>query len=308
MDRLHHPLGAPFACLTSASPHRLGFPSGSATPIGRLSPSTMGEHRSESWYRDACRRWSGIRWPFERYRRHLGEEQPRYPEDLFLGGAAGEREDAAWSVVDDQLRGPVVSRLSRSARGGRAAEDLWGDVVLKMISDDPEGPRLPDGRAPARVIRFRGRSTLGTFFYVAGLRIGIDAHRRREGRPEVVSLEVTPSSDGAVLDDGGSDPDEVDRLASRFVEAFSALPPTRRALLALVHGRGLPKGRAAALLGLKPYQVSRELRRSIAAIRDRLVFAGEGTPTTEVIERCLIAWTRTRDEVENENDFREASP
>ena len=32
---------------------------------------------------------------------------------------------------------------SRSARGGRAAEDLWGDVVLKMISDDPEDPDCP---------------------------------------------------------------------------------------------------------------------------------------------------------------------
>jgi RNA polymerase sigma factor (sigma-70 family) len=307
IDRLHRLFAPPNAPLPCHLRHRVELPVCSTVSFRALPPSTMGEHRQETWYRNACRRWSGIKWSFERYQRHLDGDEPRFPEDLFLGGAAGERDEDAWSVVDGQLRTLVESRLSQSARGGRSAEDLWGDVVLRMISDDPERSQLPDGRAPAKVIRFRGRSTLATFFYVAGLRIGIDVHRKRDARPDVISLEVAPSADRATQDQDASGLEAADRLATRFVDAFCSLPPTRRALLALVHGRGLPKGHAAALLGLKPYQVSRELKRAITTLRDQLAFDGQEPLSTEVIERCLLAWTRTRSELDNESDLVEAS-
>lgn len=245
------------------------------------------------WYHAARSRWRGIEWPLARFRRHLRDERPRHPEDLFLGGAAGERLPEAWSSVHEECRSPVVERLHGSPRGGLSSEDLWSEAMVKLMGECLESDPLPDGRRPAKIIRFRGRSTLGTFLYVTALRVGTDAHRRRQARPAVESLES-----GAEV--GSNEPSvEIERVsaealdeeARRFTEAILGLTAERRALLALVHGRGIARGTAGRLLGLPPYQVTRELKRAVAEIRDRLRLSGDERWTSDRIDAWLRAWT-----------------
>jgi RNA polymerase sigma factor (sigma-70 family) len=165
--------------------------------------------------------------------------------------------------------------------------------MTKLIEDCLDSNPLPDGRLPAKISRFRGRSTLRTFLYVTALRIGIDAHRRRRARPEIESLEFGQElqSNEPTVEFEQVSAEAVDEEARRFTEAILGLTAKRRALLALVHGRGLARGAAGRLLGLPPYQVTRELKRAIAEIRDRLRLCGDEGWTSERIGVWLRAWT-----------------
>lgn len=245
------------------------------------------------WYHAARARWRDIEWPFDRFRNHLGGEHPAHPEDLFLGGAAGERVDEAWRELHENWRAPVVRRLESSPRGGMGSEDLWSEAVAKLIGDCEAASPLPDGRCPARIIRYRGRSALGTFIFVTAMRLGTDAHRRRRRHPATVSLDSVGEGEVSAVPESREEvePEVIEREARRFTEAILSMSGTRRALLALVHGRGMRKGTAGRLLGLPAYQVTRELQRAVMEIRDRLELAA-GEPWSRArIDAWLRAWT-----------------
>lgn len=245
----------------------------------------------EVWYRSARRRWNAVAWSLQRFERHVGGEHPAHPEDLFLGGAAGERMDAAWEVISAEIGPLVMRRIACSPGGGMSSEDVWSETVLKLMSPHETFDAIPDGRVPARIIGFRGRSTLTTYFVVAANRLAIDAHRRRSRRPSTRGLDG-PEADQATAESASPRSEaSIDDDARMFADVIRSLPAERRALLMLVHGRGVPKARAGAMLGMPPYKVTRELRAAFEEIRDRSEFVMKDELDREMVLAWLRAWT-----------------
>ena len=125
-------------------------------------------------------------------------------------------------------------------------------------------------------------------------------------RLAVVPIDVVGSGPSPSLDAGPAAPalpktpeeceehptaGSLDDEARRFTEIFLGLSAQRRALLALVHGRGVPKGRAGRMLGLAPYAVSRELKRAIGELRERLQLSRDQSWSPRRIDAWLRAWT-----------------
>ena len=256
----------------------------------------------ENWFQAARSRWPTVDWPVARYIAHLGSDRPKHPEDVFLGGAASERMQEAWEVIHLEVRPEVLRRVTRVSRRSEAPEDLWAEALARLISDDSEGTALTDGRRPARIRRFRGMVPMPAYIAVVAKRIAFDQIRK--------SARVKLGLDGNQFDPGetGSRPplpqeeaesmELADRFAVEFASAFRSLTPTRQALLSLVYGHGMGKADAGRVLGMRDYEVSRELGASIRSLRDRLDVANPGTWTHTATERWTRAWAALSESTE----------
>lgn len=237
----------------------------------------------------ASARWPGVSWSLESYASHVGDDRPLHLEDLFLGGAGGWRRDGALDAIHREVAGPLEVRLRRQACGTHSPEDLVGESITALMVDDPDA-ESDDKVRPAKLVRYRGRTSLVNYFLVVAKRIAIGSHRRR--REQAADMDVLDPADRHA--DAG-DPDrerQFDRLSDAIREAYRSLTARQRFLLAMIHGQGMPKAQAGEMVGLPPWGVSRELDR----IHDRMRFALEraapdswGDPAREVWE---TAWRR----------------
>jgi RNA polymerase sigma factor (sigma-70 family) len=246
----------------------------------------------ESWFRAALRRWPTVRWPLERFGLHVGSDAPRYPEDLYLGGAASERLEEAWSVIHIECRPEVLRRVSRVSSRGSSAEDLWSEAMVRLMAEDTDAPALQDGNRPCRIRRFRGDAPLPGFIAVIAKRYGMDQIRRDAAAERFRSghaLEMERRQ--ADTRDPVMDSELAARFANDFERAFSSLPPSRQALLSLVYGQQLPKSEAGRLLGMRDYKVSRELAASMEALRERLNAEASEAWTAVTTQRWTRLWT-----------------
>ena len=260
----------------------------------------------ETWFQASQRRWPTVDWPMVRFLAHLGPDlgpdRPKHPEDLFLGGAASERVEAAWTTIHVEVRPEVLRRVMRVSRRSEAPEDLWAEALARLISDDPEGLELPDGRRPARIRRFRGLVPMAAFIAVVAKRIGLDRIRRtarvRLGLDGDLVEPLAISSPQPLPQEEAESMEMADRFAAEFASAFRSLTPTRQALLSLVYGHGMGKADAGRVLGMRDYEVSRELGASIRSLRDRLDAVNPGTWTQSAAERWTRAWAANSESTE----------
>ncbi len=152
------------------------------------------------------------------------------------------------------------------------------ESITALMVDDPDA-ESDDKVRPAKMVRYRGRTSLVNYFLVVAKRIAIGSHRRR--REQAADMEVLDPADRHA---GPGDPDrerQFDRLADAIREAYRSLTARQRFLLAMIHGQGMPKAEAGELVGLPPWGVSRELDR----IHDRM----RGSPSR--------AWRPIRGEI-----------
>jgi len=236
-------------------------------------------------------RWGRIDWLFEEFRRHVGGERPPHLEDLYLGGAAGHRRPGSWECVHDEVAMPLEVRLRRQPCGTFAPEDLVSESITVLMEDDDRSDAAIESGRPAKIVRYRGRTSLLNYFLVVAKRIAIGSHRRR--REHAAEIEVFDPEDR-----GGSRPerepstDDLDRLHASIRQAYQGLTARQRFLLAMIHGQEMPKAQAGELVGLPPWGVSRELDRIHDRMREALAAvmpAGWTGPSREVWE---TAWRR----------------
>lgn len=216
----------------------------------------------------AQRRWPTIRWGWDAFAAHTGDERPPHLEDLYLGGAAGHRVDGAWAAISTELSEPLASRLRRQACGTSTPEDLVSESIATMMADDPTSSIQVAGRPPSKLIRYRGRTTLVNYFLVVAKRLAISSHRKgrlEQGEPigfDPPAAEPPP--------DGGESREQAEQLFAGVRRAYASLSARQRFLLAMIYGRGLGKSEAGRLVGLPPWGVTRELDRVHDAMRAAL--------------------------------------
>lgn len=249
----------------------------------------------ESWFRAALRRWPTVTWPLERFGLHVGSSMPRYPEDMYLGGAASEHLQEAWTTIQVELRPEVIRRVSRAGSRGASPEDLWSEALVRLMTEDQDGPPLSDGTRPRRIRKFRGDSPLAAFIAVIAKRYGVDLGRKKMAADRYrTESSFNATSQPASAQEIAMERELAMRFASEFRDAFSGLSPSRQALLSLVYGRQLPKSEAGRLLGMRDYTVSRELRAAMEHLRDRLEMVNPGSWTPEALSIWTNAWTQAR--------------
>lgn len=237
-------------------------------------------------WEDAQATWPGVTWALEAFQSHLGETPPTHPSDLYVAGAAGHRINPAWSSIDETYRDMVVRRLERTARADLEAEDLWSEAVARMMRDDPESGMTDQGDPVMHIARYRGLTRLPWHFLAAARTIAIDRHRKQSRGPRHVSADAA-----ADIAHGGGDDDPAlitgqeelaDVLANAVVQAFESLEVQHQFLLAAIYRDGLGKADAGAVVGLSPWQTSRELRKAEEQLRLQVQHAvpGQWSPST----------------------------
>lgn len=98
------------------------------------------------------------------------------------------------------------------------------------------------------------------------------------------------------------DLEEAGMFAREFERAVSSLTPTRQALLSLVYGQGMGKAEAGGLLGLRDYQVSRELSAAMESLRLSLeAFRPKGW-SPQAVEAWTRVWTALERHPSEETD------
>lgn len=257
----------------------------------------------QEWFDAARAKWPRIAWTFERFSGHLGSEEPRHPMDFYLGGAASERIDKAWDAIDSECRAEVLRRVARCDSARASAEDLWGDALVRLMEEDPEGEPLDCGRRPGKIGRFRGTVPLAPYITVVARRIAFDKTRRAKVAAEgAMIVAINETAVNGRPDDIAGDNELAQRFAKQFGEAFACLSPTRQALLALVFGQGMAKAKAGHLLSLRDYEVSRELKATIAQLKVMLERTAPGAWVDGAIERWASSWTRVEPDSSKEAD------
>lgn len=246
--------------VADASSPRPAFAREPSMPDSDPSPSLL-----KAAHESATARWAEVRWSLEDYATHVGDDRPPHLEDLYLGGAGGWRRDGAWDAIHREVAGPLELRLRRQACGTHSPEDLVGESIAALMADDPAASPV-DETHPAKLLRYRGRTSLVNYFLVVAKRIAIGSHRRR--REHAADMEAIDPVDRRGVSSDPDHPAQFDRLAEAIRKAFAALSARQRFLLAMIHGQGMPKAQAGELVGLPPWGVSRELEK----IHDRMRF------------------------------------
>ncbi len=247
----------------------------------------------DDYFHEATQRWPAIAWPPEAYLAHLGNETPSHPVDLFLGGAAAHRLDEAWEVIEQEL-GPETRRILRhQPTADYDLEDLWGDTIIKLMDND-ESPSqnaesteniiLPDGRQPARIIRYRGKVKLLHYLILIAKRLAIS--RQRKLKPVLFltlvgqDLQNTKDPGGQLADTKTATPDvdaqrneTAQNMIHALAQAWTDLSSQQRFLIRMVYDRGMKQRDAGELLGVSPFKANRLIKKTMSSLQTSLAQA-----------------------------------
>jgi len=225
----------------------------------------------------AHRRWPTVTWSAAAFEAHLAGEAPSYPEDLYLGGAAGHRDDDAWVVISEEI-GPEARRvLKRQPTADFTIEDLWAEAQMKTMVDDDKADPLPDGRQPAQLIRYRAQVKLLNYYILIARRIAIQRQRKRK---EDLTLHTTEEGESVTIpiaDAAGPTPDEdaaeremAQRLGRAIANAFASLTEEQQFVLAMVYREQMLQKEAGAMVGWSEFKTSRQMSKATSQLREAM--------------------------------------
>jgi len=259
----------------------------------------------EKAYNNAIARWAKILWPKELFARHVdgvrsNDIKPVYLEDLYLAGAAGYRIDPAWEVIDSELSGRIMSSLSHMPLADMTPQDAWSETLAKVIDDDTEADLLPDGRLPAKIIRYRGLVKLLNYLIVISKRIAIQRNRKKKPDCFLSAIENfdRPAPESAQTPAGSLvTKDTMTQIFERLRQAYKSLSTEQRFLIMMVYRKGMRQKEAGKLLGFSESKTTRHLKKAIEIIKQS--FAGtDGIELDGNLERAFAAlwqkaWTES---------------
>lgn len=246
-------------------------------------------------YEAARRRWPRVDWPRRAFEALCQREPPRYPDDLYLAGAAGHRIDAAWGAIEDEVSPQVCRILHRQPRADYTTEDLWGEIRTRLMEEDEQAPPLPSGVHPARILRYRAKVRLVAYLVVVAKRLAISRARRRQPLSLTAANDETPDHEPADPRAGAppqvtSQAELIARLEQAVASAYATLDPEQRFLVAMVFGQGVRQKRAGAMLGWSESKTSRALSAVAQRLGEALEDLGEAEWDGAMRDRWIEAW------------------
>ncbi|MCF7955983.1 MAG: hypothetical protein K9M75_09300 [Phycisphaerae bacterium] len=263
----------------------------------------MTEFLIEKAYKNAITKWTKILWPKELFASHVdcvrsNNVNPAYLEDLYLAGAAGFRIDPAWEVIEAELSGRIMSSLSHMPLADMTPQDAWSETLAKVIDDDTEKDPLPDGRRPAKIIRYRGLVKLLNYLIVISKRIAIQRNRKKKPDHFLSALDgfdrpAPESADSPVQ--RLVTKDTMVLVYERLQQAYKSLTTEQRFLIMMVYRKGMRQKQAGKMLGFSESKTTRHLKKAIEIIKQAFAET-EGIDLSGEIETAFAtlwqkAWT-----------------
>jgi len=263
----------------------------------------MAEFVIEKAYKNAISRWAKILWPKELFAKHVDgvrshDVKPLYLEDLYLAGAAGFRIDPAWEVIDSELSPRIMNSLANMPLADMTPQDAWSETLAKVIDDDAEKDPLPDGRRPAKIIRYRGLVKLLNYLLVISKRIAIQRNRKK--KPDCF-LSALDGFDKAAPNTADSPTerlltkDTMMLVFEKLQQAYKSLSTEQRFLIMMVYRKGMRQKEAGKMIGFSESKTTRHLKKAIGIIKENFA-STDGVDLTGDVEKAFAslwqkAWT-----------------
>jgi RNA polymerase sigma-70 factor (ECF subfamily) len=168
---------------------------------------------------------------------------------------AGLADEQLLRALFDQHAPALLSYALRLVDGDRGrAEDVVQETLLRAW-------RHPEALAPER-------GSPRPWLFAVARRIAVDAHRRRQARPQEVGDHVLAQIPGQEHD--------VDRALDELLvaDALAALSPAHREVLAETYFAGRSVAEAARVLGVPPGTVKSRTHYALQALRLALLERG----------------------------------
>jgi DNA-directed RNA polymerase specialized sigma24 family protein len=236
-----------------------------------------GKDQFDALYQSARAKWPKVQWNREAFRKHLAGETVKHLADLYLGGAAGFREQTAWETIEKELGPPTRRVLERQPTADYSLDDLWADAITKLMEGDRGSPPLPDGKQPARIVRYRGLVPLLNYLIVVAKRLAIQ--RQRQTRP-ILSLaggsdDDAPQQEFADARVAAPDADSVEaevceKMRVRLLAGYQTLMAEQQFLITMVYRQGMKQKDAGALIGWSEFKTSRSLSAAMDKLKQSL--------------------------------------
>jgi RNA polymerase sigma-70 factor, ECF subfamily len=206
-----------------------------------------------------------------------------YPRDLYLACGCVHESERAWQVLDTSYRKFIHDLVRFYYRIGTDSEEVADSVVISLF--------LPDRSGHPRIASYEGRSSLATWLRV------IVVNRAINDRPngKIASL---PNTIADVADPSALARLELTLRADRYRYvlsdalrcAFRDVTPRERLMLLWRYEQGLPLGQIARVLGIHQSNVTRQLVRLQARLRENVVaiLASKHELSASAIQECLV--------------------
>lgn len=193
-----------------------------------------------------------------------------------------ERAAAAWKVLETTYKALIYDLVRFFYRSSFVAQDLADNILADLF--------LPDRSGRGRIASYDGRSSLGTWLRVVICNRSINAQRCSACAKSTDLQQDLP--DGPALANI-----ELTVLAERYGTAMEdalssacrELTPRERLMLLWRYQDGLQLGQIAQLLGIHQSNVTRQLERLQAKLRDEViaVLSSKHRLSRSAIKECL---------------------
>jgi RNA polymerase sigma-70 factor len=204
-----------------------------------------------------------------------------YLRDLYLTCGCVNESEKAWKVFDARYRRFIAELVRFSFRRGTDWEEVTDSVLVSMYFHDRSGRK--------RIASYNGRSSLATWLRVIVINRAInDRHEitvtADEDIADVPDRQAVANLESALLADRYT---EV--LRTSLVRALGEITAEERLLLLWRYEQNLQLGEIAQLMGIHQSNVTRQLLRLQARIRELVVeiLASQYHLSVLAIEECL---------------------
>jgi RNA polymerase sigma-70 factor (ECF subfamily) len=204
-----------------------------------------------------------------------------YLRDLYLTCACVQKSERAWEAFDLRYRRLITDLVRFCYRHGTDNEEVADSVLVSLCLLDRSGHQ--------RIASYDGRSSLATWLRVIVVNRAINDRNERKLASDETIVDIPDSR--AIFDIESAV--RAERYAKAFSEsltgALQTLTPRERLMLLWRYEDGLQLGEIAKLLGIHQSNVTRQLVRLQARLREIVVqaLATRHHLGPSAIEECL---------------------
>lgn len=187
----------------------------------------------------------------------------------------------AWKALEAHYKGFVRDLARFFFRRSFIAEDLADDLLADLY--------FPDRTGASRIVSYDGRSSLSTWLRVVISNRAINARRSTRTQDVEIDTEIPDSTAVSKIEASV----RRRRYESPFLDslriACGQLTPRERLVLLWRYQDGLQLGHIAKLLGIHQSNVTRQLDRMTAKLRDQVVatLSAKHRLSLQAIQECL---------------------
>jgi len=185
--------------------------------------------------------------------------------DLYLTCACVHKSERAWEAFDHRYRRFVADLVRFCYRQGTEKEEVADSILVSLF--------LPDRSGRQRIASYDGRSSLPTWLRVIVINRAINERNERKVASEETVIDI-PDGRAILNIQSAVHAERYSKaLTESLNQAFQTLAPRERLMLFWRYENNLQLGEIAKLLGIHQSNVTRQLLRLQARLRESVIHA-----------------------------------